>query len=120
MFSGFLVLASIAGEHASRSMVLSIGANGSCTNDRPCCPSRGIPCIEHNLIFHLDELVLWLAIEHDVVTSALQDTLQCSGLTRISKASPQGLPLRGMKANDDFLLDGSQSIFLDETRKTSS
>ncbi|KAF9470297.1 hypothetical protein BDN70DRAFT_764483, partial [Pholiota conissans] len=67
--------------------------------------------------FYLDELVLWLAVEHDIAisVSALHSTLKSVGLTRkvlhkVAKERDEELreQWREMQASDDFLPDGSQ------------
>lgn len=75
---------------------------------------------------YLDELVLWLGVEHNIVISApaLHATLKRAGLTRkilrklaIERNEELREEWRQMQASDDFLDDGSQFICLDETSK---
>jgi DDE superfamily endonuclease len=75
---------------------------------------------------YLDELVLWLAIHHDIAISvpALQQNLTKAGLTRkilhkiaLERDEVLRQQWRDMQAGDDFLADGSQFICLDETSK---
>jgi hypothetical protein len=75
---------------------------------------------------YLDELVLWLALRHDISISvpALQQHLTEAGLTReilLNIALERDEVLlqqwRDMLAGDDFLADGSQFICVDETSK---
>jgi hypothetical protein len=75
---------------------------------------------------YLDELVLWLALHHDIVisVSALQENLQKARLTRkllhkiaVERDEELRQQWRNMIAGDDFLADGSQFICLDETSK---
>ena len=75
---------------------------------------------------YLDELVLWLAVEHDIKisVSALHSTLVKVGLTRkllhkiaIERDEELREQWREMQASDDFLDDGSQFVCVDETSK---
>jgi len=75
---------------------------------------------------YLDELVLWLAIHHDIAisVSALQQNLTKAGLTRkilhkiaLERDEVLRQQWSDMQASDNFLADGSQFICLDETSK---
>jgi transposase len=75
---------------------------------------------------YLDELVLWLAVEHDIIisTSALYQTLKSAGLTRkilhkiaLERDEELREQWREMQASVAFLPDGSQFVCLDETSK---
>ena len=75
---------------------------------------------------YLDELVLWLAVEHDITisVSALHATLKKAGLTRkllhkiaIERDDELREQWREMQASDDFLDDGSQFVCVDEMSK---
>jgi transposase len=75
---------------------------------------------------YLDELVIWLAIEHDIAisVSALHLALKNAGLTRkllhkiaIERDEELRAQWRDIQASDDFLHDGSQFVCVDETSK---
>jgi len=75
---------------------------------------------------YLDELVIWLAVEHDIAisVSALHLALKNAGLTRkllhkiaIERDEELRAQWRDMQAGDDFLHDGSQFVCVDETSK---
>jgi transposase len=75
---------------------------------------------------YLDELVLWLAIHHNIAISvpALQQNLTKAGLTRkilhkiaLERDDVLRQQWREMQASDDFVADGSQFVCLDETSK---
>ena len=75
---------------------------------------------------YLDEIVLWLAIHHNISisVSALQQSLTKAGLTRkilhkiaLERDEVLRQQWSDMQASDDFLPDGSQFICLDETSK---
>ena len=81
---------------------------------------------EHESDLYLDELVLWLGVEHNIAisVSALHETLKRAGLTRkllhkiaIERDEDLRQQWRDMQASEDFLPDGSQFICLDETSK---
>lgn len=81
---------------------------------------------EHESDLYLDELVLWLGVEHNIAisVSALHETLKRAGLTRkllhkiaIERDEDLCQQWRDMQASEDFLPDGSQFICLDETSK---
>jgi transposase len=70
---------------------------------------------------YLDELVLWLALHHDIIisVSALQENLQTARLTRkllhkiaIERDDELRQEWKNMLAGDDFLADGSQFIYV--------
>jgi len=74
----------------------------------------------------LDELVLWLALHHNIAISisALQENLQKAGLTRkllhkiaVERDEELRQQWKDMLAGDDFLGDGLQFICVDETSK---
>jgi transposase len=75
---------------------------------------------------YLDELTLWLAIEHDIIisASALYQTLKSAGLTRkilhkiaLERDEELREQWREMLGSAAFLPDGSQFVCLDETSK---
>lgn len=75
---------------------------------------------------YLDELVVWLAAEHDIMisVSGLHLALKNAGLTRkllhkiaIERDEELQAQWRDMQAGDDFLHDGSQFVCVDETSK---
>jgi len=75
---------------------------------------------------YLDELVLWLAVEHDIIisTSALYQNLKSAGLTRkilhkiaLERDEELREQWNEMQASAAFLPDGSQFVCLDETSK---
>lgn len=75
---------------------------------------------------YLDELVLWLAIEHNIAVSVstLHATLKNVGLTRkilhkiaIERDEELREQWREMQGSEDFLQDGSQFVCVDETSK---
>jgi transposase len=72
---------------------------------------------------YLDEIVTWLALEHDVAvsTSTLSRNLEEAGLTRkilhkIAKERDEQLRL-DYRASEDFCGDGSEFVCVDETSK---
>lgn len=76
--------------------------------------------------FYLDEVVLWLAVEHNITISkaALHATLKSVGLTRkilhkivIERDEELCKQWRAMQASEYFLQDGSQFVCIDETSK---
>lgn len=81
---------------------------------------------EQDSDLYLDELVLWLAINHDIIisVSALHDNLKQSGLTRkvlhkIALERDEELRAQWREVQQDPRLsgDGSEFICLDETSK---
>ena len=81
---------------------------------------------ENESDLYLNELVLWLGVEHNIAisVSALHATLKTAGLTRkvlhkivIERDEELRQQWQEMIAGDDFLPNGSQFIFLDETSK---
>ena len=75
---------------------------------------------------YLDELVLWLAVEHDIAISksALHSTLKSVGLTRkflhkiaIERDEELREQWRELQASEYFIDDGSQFVCVDETSK---
>jgi transposase len=81
---------------------------------------------ENESDLYLDELVLWLGVEHNIAisVSALHATLKTVGLTRkvlhkiaIERDEELRQQWQEMLVSDDFLPDGSQFICLDETSK---
>ena len=75
---------------------------------------------------YLNELVLWLAVKHDIKisVSALHSTLVQVGLTRkllhkiaIERDEELHEQWREMQVSNDFLDDGSQFVCVDETSK---
>ena len=81
---------------------------------------------ENESDLYLDELVLWLGVEHNIAVSisTLHETLKKAGLTRkilhkiaIERDENLRQQWRDMQASEDFLPDGSQFVCLDETSK---
>lgn len=81
---------------------------------------------ENESDLYLDELVLWLAVNHniDISVSQLHEVLKKAGLTRkllvkiaIERDEVLRQEWKDMQAGDDFLADGTQFVFLDETSK---
>ena len=81
---------------------------------------------ESDADLYLDELVLWLALHHNIAisVSTLQENLQKAGLTRkllhkiaVERDEELRQQWKDMLAGDDFLGDGSQFICIDETLK---
>ena len=75
---------------------------------------------------YLDELVLWLAMEHDIIisTSALCQNLKSAGLTRkilhkiaLERDEELREQWKEMQVSAAFLPDGSQFVCLDKTSK---
>jgi transposase len=81
---------------------------------------------ENESDLYLDELVLWLAVNHNVVISVsqLHEILKKTGLTRkllvkiaIERDEELRQQWKDMQASDDFLADGTQFVCIDETSK---